>query len=402
MLNSADRQGWMTKFAPSQGGSEPANLREVALNVRQTVTDDPDLLEAILLGDGETPGLVTEHARWWSWKGWSPEDAAGQILRDLEGVFQADPVEVRRLCYRTWAELRGLGAGLEDDPSAHLRDLRRKLAGQRGKTPIRFGIDGLDRCLQGSHPGELLSLVAPQGSGKTALALNLAEQALADGHRVLFATLDMGTGPLVIRRLLRRTGWAEWRVREALAGDRSPEDLKVLHEAEREIRERDDGRFHLLGPDIQGACTTETLLSAAMRTSPDVVIVDYLTLLRSPKHLTDLSVVQEAVPRILAAADRLGFVAVLLSQMSRSAKVDARSGQTGGHGKGGGLIEERATAEVELMKFGEDYIAQVTKNRRGPCRAYRLEMQLPQIAFSRDAREVQRSKPQTNPFGDLL
>ena len=153
MLTTTDRQGWMTKFAPSQGGSEPANLREVALNVRQTVTDDPDLLEAILLGDGETPGLVTEHARWWSWKGWSPEDAAGQILRDLEGVFQADPVEVRRLCYRTWAELRGLGAGLEDDTSAHLRDLRRKLAGQRGKTPIRFGIDGLDRCLLGSYPG---------------------------------------------------------------------------------------------------------------------------------------------------------------------------------------------------------------------------------------------------------
>lgn len=402
MLTTTDRQGWMTKFAPSQGGSEPANLREVALNVRQTMTEDPDLLGAIILGDRETPGLVTEHARWWAWKGWDPEGAAEQILRDLEGVLQADPVEVRRLCYRVWSELRGLGAGVEVDPHAHLRDLRRKLAGQRGKTPIRFGIDGLDRCLLGSYPGELLSLVAPQGSGKTALALNLAEQALADGHRVLFASLDMGTGPLVIRRIQRRTGWAEWRVREALAGDRSPEDLKVLHKAEREIRERDDGRFHLLGPDVQGACTVETLLSAAMRTSPDVVIVDYLTLLRSPKHLTDLSVVQEAVPRTLAAADRLGFTAVMLSQMSRSSKVDARGGQAGGHGKGGGIIEERSVAEIELMRFGEDYIAQVTKNRRGPCRAYRLEMRLPQIAFSGDAREVQRSKPQANPFSALL
>lgn len=56
---------------------------------------------------------------------------------------------------------------------------------------IPYGFDELDRLTAGLHPAELTIVAARPGCGKTALALNIAENVAEAGYRVLFFSLEM-------------------------------------------------------------------------------------------------------------------------------------------------------------------------------------------------------------------
>jgi replicative DNA helicase len=395
------RGEWDGKFPP---GEKLADLRDLKVRMEQSGMDRAAVYD-MLLGTRGVPGIVSEHLEFWVGQGRSAEDAVDLLRAELGliGIFDSDLdlVGLRRAAYAAFARTRNLGVGLETDPEEHLQATKARLRSERDTPPVRFGIPALDSATKGIFPGELLSVVAPQGSGKTALALTLAETALADGLKTLFVSADMGTQGLTIRRLMRRLRWPEWRVRQTVQGFRES-DEPDLKRAAREQKESDAERFRLLGPDPGGWCTDDRVLAVAMRESPDVLVVDYLTLLKKPTDRSDLDTVNRTLPRLLSAADRLGFVLVVLSQMGRSAKVDQRSGASGGHAKGGGLTEERATAEVELIahKDGDrtDFFASITKNRRGPCPAFRLTMKLPEIAFGREAVPVVRNTQRKAPY----
>lgn len=372
------------------------------MSVRAQFPGDPEMLRAMAVGNDDFPGFLHEYAYYGAGQGISPEETARRLLADLGCVCPVDATTVRRICYRAFANMRGLAAEIELDPRAHEASLRRRLQAEADWPGARFGIDGLDRATGGFYPGDLVVITAGPGSGKTSLALNLTEKALVDGLRVLFASIDMGTEALAMRRLQRRLCWPEWRVRAAIQGGGSEEDLRALAAAERDVRELDDGRFCLIGRDEAGNCTDDQVLAAAMRVCPDVVVVDYATLLRGPKDRSDLEVVSRIVPRFLVAAERLGFVAILLSQMGRAARAEQVAGSTGGHGRGGGALEERAHFEIELQKFHEAgksrYFATVAKNRRGTNPTMELDLMTPGLAFSAEATQVYRAKPQRSPF----
>lgn len=389
----------------NQAAGEPEGslpLDALARDLREKLGDDPEGLAALLVGDRTLPGLTRPRIAELVERGWAPEDAASLAAEELRrGRVEPDEILLRGWSYQIFAEVRNLGSGAVIEPEEHLLQLRRRAVSERNTRPVRFGIPRLDECFTGIFPGEMLSVVAPQGSGKTALALNLAETALRDGLRVLFVSADMPAPVILVRRLQRRLHWPEWRVRAALQDGATRGDVEALQAATAAMRKADAGRFFLLGADTRGSCCDERVLSVAMRIAPDLLVVDYLTLLRGPKDRSDLETVGRVLPRLLAAADRLGFALVALSQMSRDAKRDQRAGETGGHGKGCGLIEERATVEVELLRYedeaGTAHITELTKNRRGPNAAFRLDLRLPEIAFAPEAVPVVREKRRKSP-----
>lgn len=394
-------QQWRNENQVAGGPAGSLPLDALAWDLRKKLGDDPEGLAALLVGDRTLPGLTRPRIAELVERGWAPEDAASLAAEELRrGRVEPDEILLRRWAYQIFAEVRNLGSGAAIEPEEHLLQLRRRAVSERNTRPVRFGIPRMDECFTGIFPGEMLSVVAPQGSGKTALALNLTETALRDGLRVLFISADMPAPVILVRRLQRRLHWPEWRVRAALQ-DGARGDVEALQAATAAMRKADAGRFSLLGADTRGSCCDERVLSVAMRIAPDLLVVDYLTLLRGRKDRSDLETVGRVLPRLLAAADRLGFALVTLSQMSRDAKRDQRAGETGGHGKGGGLIEERATVEVELLRYedeaGTAHIAELTKNRRGPNAAFRLDLRLPEIAFAPVAIPVMREKRRKSP-----
>lgn len=78
---------------------------------------------------------------------------------------------------------------------------------QSGVAPgIPSGYRDLDTLTGGWHAGDLNLLAARPGGGKTALALNFAEQVAAQGVPVFFSTLEMGHQQLTKRLLANASG----------------------------------------------------------------------------------------------------------------------------------------------------------------------------------------------------
>lgn len=93
---------------------------------------------------------------------------------------------------------------------------------------IRTGIHGLDRRLNGGlHPGQLASLIAMTGAGKTALASQIADYASYAGKSVVLFSLEMSDLDIYLRDIERIAGRSRWdlRAKEAVTREKSAEDL---------------------------------------------------------------------------------------------------------------------------------------------------------------------------------
>ncbi len=93
--------------------------------------------------------------------------------------------------------------------------LDNKLKGER--TGILTGFGDLDTILDGFHPNELIILAARPGVGKTAFAMNIAENvAVKDKQPVLFVSLEMAKLELATRLICSRGRIDSQRIRKNL------------------------------------------------------------------------------------------------------------------------------------------------------------------------------------------
>jgi hypothetical protein len=296
---------------------------------------------------------------------WSPLDADGEIHPERKMQDSEKFLRARRALVRSW----------------------------RNDDVFTFGIDPMDSELGGVHPGEICVVTGAQGSMKTSLAIGGVELALSKGMSVMFFSLDMDAGALQERRILRRLrcGQSFYFYLEQ-AGD----DAEI-RKAEEEIIALDRGKFHLCGNYGGKRVDIGLLQSDACTMRPQVMVVDYLTLLaRSDQN--DLKCVNECMDVITEITQKYKIRTVLLSQMGRASKTEQARGVVGGHGKGGGKVEERADMEIELIKdaaadvFEPEIIATITKNRRGVSGiSFCLEVDPPCYLFTGNARRAWRN-----------
>jgi KaiC/GvpD/RAD55 family RecA-like ATPase len=255
-----------------------------------------------------------------------------------------------------------------------------------------FGIPNIDETTGGVQPGEMMTVSGAQGSMKTSFLLSGVENALERGMTVLFYSLDMTPGEIQERRIQRRLRCHQY-VLHSLIREKSPEVYRAIDE----INDVDDKRFHILGndgpnPDIK----IDDIQDMAAEMMPNALCVDYLTLLRREVQ-SDLECVNEVMGKLKRLAQSYGIRVVLLSQMGRASKREQFSGMMGGHGKGGGAIEEMVHSEVELFKDAPcdtgaaPIIATITKNRRGPSgRSYKLGCEPKYMFFTGESVRVER------------
>lgn len=301
-------------------------------------------------------------------------------------------------------------ARAEGDPDRHLDEFRREVAGWRTDAAFVFAIPDLDQAAGGVLPGEICVLCGAQGTMKTSLALSGVEAFLAARKgRVLFLSLDMSPGRIQGRRLIRRLGCGERVLFEHIRAG-TPE----LKSAVEDVRRQNGEAFELLGNAPAARWTMDRLEEhIRYRNVPDLLVVDFLTLLR-PVRISDLECVNEAMPRLLGLAQEFGIRTVLLSQMSRAAKRDQAAGIAAGTGKGGGIVEELADVQIDLVKDSRSeeetaadlpprIVATVTKTRRGMAgRSFDLEYLAESMSFTGVARRVSRAKPMKPMFAGWM
>jgi KaiC/GvpD/RAD55 family RecA-like ATPase len=260
---------------------------------------------------------------------------------------------------------------------------------------FEFGIEALDSEFHGIQPGEMCIVNGAQGSMKTSFALGGMENALRKGFSVMFFSLDMEPGELQERRILRRTRYAQAFYFYLLQSG----DTAEIDKAREDINELDRGRFYLFGAEREDSgerMTVDDVKSAIETIRPNVVIVDYITLLRRAGQ-SDLDCVNEVMPAMKSLTQKLKIRTILLSQMSRASKSEQAKGVVGGHAKGGGIVEELTHTEIELIKdvsqnpYKPDIIATITKARRGASHiSYSLEVDVQSMCFLGGAARVYR------------
>ena len=289
--------------------------------------------------------------------------------------------------------------GQTASPTYHLNRRIKAVQSWSENYSFGLGIEALDAITGGCLPAELFVISGAQGSMKTSLLLGAIERAIVNGLKVLFFSLDMSCGEVMERRLQRRLNCSQFQV-EDMIRRRDPR----IAQLQRQIEQEDAEYFFLYGNDSGKMWDIDSLLKSALAIMPDVLAIDFLTLLRKPGQ-DDLQCADECMRLLKQFAQQYSVRVVILSQMSRASKREQFAGVVGGHSKGGGIVEELCHSEVEL--FGDNpvnqgdlprIIATVTKARRGRAGvSYELEYRPNCIAFTGNAYRVEREKKATKP-----
>ncbi|MBR2310519.1 MAG: hypothetical protein IKA47_08325 [Oscillospiraceae bacterium] len=205
------------------------------------------------------------------------------------------------------------------------------------RKPISTGIGELDSILCGGlHRGELTILGARPSVGKSSVLLEMARCAAREGNRVLFATLEMSTLQLGFRTLAANSGLNAGILRAGMV--KTDEDLQSLADGLTETGL--DGSENISILDISGSMTVEELSQAVHSGEYDLLLVDYIQLLRTRRKTgSDL--------------ERLGIVSRTLKEITLTTNIpvvaaaQVRRQNNGGTLRAPGLDELRGSGDLE-------------------------------------------------------
>ncbi len=228
---------------------------------------------------------------------------------------------------------------------------------------VASGIVGLDGVLGGMRAGGLYLLGATTSVGKTALALQVADQAATDGSTVLFFSLEMSAQQLVQRVLAGRTGVSCHLMVNGRLSDYARDRLESAIEwLPKGLLIDDSGSLTM----AEIAARSRSL---AIGGRVDLVVVDYLGLVaptaRGRSREEEVSEVSRGLKNL---AKELGVPVLALAQLNRAAD-HAEHGPQLYHLRESGRLEQDADVVLFLHRPEKGNAAElrVAKNRQGPA-----------------------------------
>jgi len=194
----------------------------------------------------------------------------------------------------------------------------------REVTGLKTWYDDLDRLTSGLQKGELIIIAARPSMGKTALAINLAQNAAIRGQaKVAVFSLEMSKESLLRRMLASQAGVDQRKLQTGFLGK---EDQGKLQHALEQLVES-----HIFIDDTAGSSLAEMRAKARrLRQTAgglDLVVVDYLQLMSATlpsaggKRYENRTQEVSAISRGLKAlAKELDVPVIALSQLSRASE----------------------------------------------------------------------------------
>ena len=288
------------------------------------------------------------------------DEVAADLTRAILGQARADTMQT---------------AGEVAD--ATLADLRDRIEQGGGLPGLETGFPDLDLVVGGLGAGHLVILAARPSMGKTTLAANIALHLAGQGRRVLFVSLEMTAVELMQRAASALAGVPLAAIRH---GRLHREDRRQVEKVLSAIL---PGMPLLI--DSSGGATIDRMVARAkmahLRRRVDLVVVDYLQLVRCPGASIREREVAEVSSALKALAMSLGAPVLALSQLNRQAEdrrprlADLRDS---------GAIEQ--DADVVLLLHRDRLAAEgspthgvvlldVAKNRHGPTSEVRLRFE---------------------------
>jgi replicative DNA helicase len=254
---------------------------------------------------------------------------------------------------------------------------------------VPTGFKSLDNILSGLQPSDLVVLAARPSMGKTALALNIAENIAKRGKTVGLISLEMSKEQLVERMFCSLLSVDSWKMR---TGKLSDDDFSKIGGVMDELNS-----MKIFIDDSVGNSISELKAKARrlkMENGLDVLVIDYLQLMSAGSAYSyQANRVQEIseISRALKSLARdLNIPILALSQLSRAVELRPSKIPQLSDLRESGAIEQ--DADVVLMLYREDYYEEdterkgitdvfVRKHRNGPVGHVELAFKKEQMKF---------------------
>lgn len=217
-----------------------------------------------------------------------------------------------------------------------------KLYERKGEiTGLASGFSDFDKMTDGLHSSEMIVIAARPSMGKTALAMNIAENVALNGkHAVAVFSLEMSSQQLVQRLLCSRAKVNLGKVRDGFMAER---DFHNLTTAASKIAES-----KILIDDSAGMSILELRAKARrMKAQHDIklIVIDYLQLLKSTSRRAQDNrqlEIAEISSGVKALAKELEIPIIVLAQLNRNP--ENRTGESKGRPR---LSDLRESGSIE-------------------------------------------------------
>ena len=168
--------------------------------------------------------------------------------------------------------------------SPFLEEAKKRIeaANTLGYAGVTLGYDTLNDRTGGLHPGDLAIWAARLGIGKTWMLCKVATEALLSGKKVVFVSLEQPRSQIVFRMhtLLARSLGYSLRHRELMQGVNMDVGAYESFLMALPSTLPDSSELYISDPS-RGRANPYTLASLMERHDPDLLIVDYLTLMQT-------------------------------------------------------------------------------------------------------------------------
>ena len=246
-----------------------------------------------------------------------------------------------------------------------------------GITVVTSGYPDIDHITSGFQPGDMVILAARPGMGKTALALNIAQNAAESGTPVSFFSLEMGKNQLMTRLIAGETGINSRRLE---SGRLSTGDWDTLTGINQSISSLplyidDTADLHFSG-------FRRKLRIAFKKQGVRFAVIDYIGLMKGEmsygNRVEEVSSVSRAIKM---TAKELNIPILVLSQLNRNLEARFDKHPMLSDLRESGALEQ--DADVVMLLYREEMYKktdetrgtaelEIAKHRNGACGIARL------------------------------
>ena len=193
------------------------------------------------------------------------------IVEKFEG-FKMGEIDSATLIYQLEDEIEKANKGLikKDTSISSIAARAFDYINTESEENIKFDIPTLDEAIGGLYPGELTTIAGKSGGGKTALALQILRNVIAQKKKVLLISGEMSDIQILFRNIASLTGISIKKMKDR---DLSENEMMKYIEALSILSEGD--YLHI----NDNTYTLSGIKREINRIKPDLVIIDYLQIL---------------------------------------------------------------------------------------------------------------------------
>ncbi len=283
-------------------------------------------------------------------------NAAHNIIKDvnentLDSGKLLDSAEQRIFEIRQGREISGL-THIKDVILNETYDRLTKMADPETRADyigIPCGIGELDKMITGLNKSDLIILGARPGMGKTSFALNIVRNvAMNTGRTVCFFSLEMTRDQLAQRMLSSEAGIKSEKLRTGELDDKEWARLAQAGAALSEANIYFDETSAITVPEMKAKLRR-------MKPAPDLVVIDYLGLMKSAKATENrVQEVSEITRNLKIMAKELKVPVIACAQLSRGTEAKGKSHKPAlSDLRESGSIEQ--DADIVLFLYRETY-----------------------------------------------